>query len=108
MAKTFKNRDAFQPGVFEAKPMDNYGYVPPDMILNHLRDVILVIKDDLSFAWASPSIFGEWGYEDTKLAGKDVNMILNPAAARLFKKAFDEALSVSIPPPQSRCHLRCR
>lgn len=99
MVEPYKKRDAFQPGIFKAKGMDNFEYTHPEMILNHLRDVVLVIKDDLSLAWASPSIIGEWGYEDSKLAGMDVNIIFNQAAARLLRKAFDEAITDSLPPP---------
>jgi PAS domain S-box-containing protein len=98
MAETLKNMDSFQLGESDAKIMDNYGYIPPEIILSHLRDVILVINDDLSLAWASPSILREWGYEDSALSGMDVHKIFNQSALRLFAKAFDEALSVSIPP----------
>ncbi|HEY9161411.1 MAG TPA: ATP-binding protein [Desulfomonilia bacterium] len=99
MAEMLKNSDPFQPKVFNLKIMGNNEEVFLESILNHLRDVILVIKKDMSIAWASPSIFSEWGYESGKLIGTDINMILSPYAARTFMKAFDEAVSVNVPPP---------
>jgi PAS domain S-box-containing protein len=99
MAEMLKNSDPFQPGVFNLKIMGYNEDVFLENILGHLRDVILVIKKDMSIAWASPSIFSEWGYESGKLIGTDVNMILNPYAARTFMKAFDESVSVNVPPP---------
>lgn len=99
MPEQAKNMEYFQRRILDRKAMSDNGHIPPERILDHLRDVILVIRSNMSIAWASPSIFSEWGYEDDKSAGMDVSMILSPSASQIFMKAFDEAMSAKIPPP---------
>ncbi len=52
-----KNRNPLQPGVADRKVAGKKVQVPPERILTHLRDVVLVIKKDLRIAWASPFSF---------------------------------------------------
>ena len=61
-------------------------------IVQHLSDIILIVKDDLSVIYESPSVSDAFGYQSGYLMDKSIISLIHPDDAHIAIDDFNEVL----------------